>query len=136
MRIDRSLLEHRLDALRAFDRWPAAEVDRFGHTLESSDAWELFRINPLSFAEREGFETRTAVDLFVHGSKVGLFDLVWNCVCVFCGAVEYTYDSIDHVPSRSFHCTRCDADIASWLDERVEVSFSLNASVAELAIEP
>jgi class 3 adenylate cyclase len=136
MRIDPSALDHRLEALRAFARWPVAEVDRFGRVLESRDAWQLFRINPLDFAEREQFDIRVAIDLFIHGSKVGLFDLVWSCVCVFCGAVEYTYDSVDRVPSRSFHCTRCNADIASWLDERVEVSFSLHASVAELDIDP
>jgi class 3 adenylate cyclase len=136
MHVDPTTMEHRLEALRAFERWPAAEVDRFGRALASADAWALFRINPLHFAERENFDPQMAVDLFVRGAKVGLFDLVWSCVCVFCGAIEYTYDSIDRVPNRSFHCTRCDADIGTWLDERVEVSFSIHASVAELALDP
>jgi class 3 adenylate cyclase len=40
------------------------------------------------------------------------------------------------IPRDSFHCTRCEADIASWLDERVEVSFSVHASIARARIDP
>jgi class 3 adenylate cyclase len=136
MPIDPIAIDRKLQALRAFEKWPLAEIERFGGALRSGRDWDLFRINPLSFAERHSFEPRMAVDLFVHGVKIGLFDLVWSCVCVFCGAVEYTFDTIDRIPRKSFHCTRCDADIWSWLDERIEVSFSLHASVAHLAIDP
>lgn len=136
MHLDRTTLEHRLESLRASGQWPSAEIDRFGRALAAAADWALFRINPLRFAEAERFDAKTALDLFVHGVGIGLFDLVWCCVCVFCGAVEYTYDSIDKIPSRGFHCTRCATDIDSWLDERVEVGFTLNASVAALELDP
>ena len=136
MASDPGMMTHRLAALRAFNRWPVSEVDRFGRALDAKEDWALFRINPVCFAEREGFDEQVALDLFVHGVKVGLFDLVWTCLCVFCGAVEYAFDTIDRIPTRDFHCTRCDADIRAWLDERVEVCFSIHPSVATLAIDP
>ena len=43
---------------------------------------------------------------------------------VFCGAVEYVYDSLEKMPRTSFHCTPCNVDIESALDERVEVTFT------------
>lgn len=136
MLVDPSLMQKRLEALSVADRWAPETLARFGRALAAADVWGLLRINPLRFAEREGLEPEATVDIFIHGVKVGLFDLVWSTVCVFCGAVEYTYDTIDRVPSRSFHCTRCEADIASWLDERVEVSFSVHPSIARAQVDP
>jgi class 3 adenylate cyclase len=134
--VDLPALRKHLETLRALGHWPSESVERFGRTLASSDAWGLVHINPLRFAERADLAPEATVDLFVHGVKVGLFDLVWSCVCVFCGAIEYRYDTIDRIPRDSFHCTRCEADIASWLDERVEVSFSVHASIARARIDP
>lgn len=129
-------LEHKLSALRAFGRFPDDVIERLGDALRASSGWDLHRQNPFELAARWSMDPGVAVDLLVHGVRVGLFDLVWSTVCVFCGAVEYTFDSIDRVPRESFRCTRCDVDISSWLDERVEVSFSLHPSVGDLEIDP
>lgn len=130
-------LDRKLETLRAFGRWSDDEIERFGSALKTSSSdWELFRINPLDFAGRHGFDPNEVTHLFVHGVRIGLFDLVWSTVCVFCSAVEYTFDTIDRVPRESFHCTRCGTDIYSWLDERVEASFSIHPSVATLSLDP
>lgn len=136
MQMDFTALAHRLGVLRGSGLWHDDDVDRLGRVIASSKDWDLFRINPFELAEQHGLDPHATVDMFVHGVKIGLFELVWSCVCAFCGAVEYTYDSIDRVPRQSVHCTRCDVDIDTWLDERVEVSFSVHSSVAALSIDP
>ncbi len=134
--IDRTALHGRLDALRAFARLPDAAIARIGEVVAALPAWDLHRINPLDFAERHALEATTALDVFVHGARVGLFDLSWNTVCVFCGAVELFYDTIDEVPPSHFHCTPCDADIDTLLDERIEVTFSLSEALGRPRVDP
>jgi class 3 adenylate cyclase len=134
--LDHTALRARLDALRGFAHLPGAAIDRIGEVVASLPAWDLHRINPLDLAERHGLEPATTVELFVHGARVGLFDMSWNTVCVFCGAVELFHESIDEVPSSHFHCTPCDADIDTLLDERIEVTFSLATALGRPEVDP
>jgi class 3 adenylate cyclase len=134
--IDRAALGATLDALCAYPRLSRDAISRLGELIETRSAWELCRINPYDWAERHGLDPVTTLELCVHGARVGLFDLSWNTVCVFCGAVERFYETIDDVPPSHFHCTPCDADIDALLDERIEVSFSVSPAVARAAIDP
>jgi class 3 adenylate cyclase len=66
---------------------------------------------------------------------VGLLDFAYNQLCPGCGSMEYSRDSLDAC-DRSFHCTICNADREVLLDDRLEVSFSINPAVHALAIDP
>jgi class 3 adenylate cyclase len=130
------VLAGRLAALRGFPAIAAADAARLGARVRSLDDTALTRINPFSFAEAHGFDPERIVDLFVHAVKVGLFDLAWNTVCVWCGAVEWVHDSLNALEPRSFHCTMCHARMSANLDERTEVTFSISASVRPVRLDP
>ncbi|MBX7059819.1 MAG: adenylate/guanylate cyclase domain-containing protein [Leptospirales bacterium] len=131
-----SLLKLRLDNLCSFPALQNADIEGFGAVLESLDDWSLFRINPLSFAQRHAIPTAQAVDLFVHSARIGLMDFSYNMICPMCGGREHSHEALDQVESRSFHCTICNIDVDSNLDDQVEVSFSINPAVKSLDIDP
>ncbi len=51
------------------------EVARFGKSLQALSLHQATRINPFAFADTAGLAPETAVDIFVHGANLGLFDL-------------------------------------------------------------
>ncbi len=93
--MNQNILQQKLGTLAAFPDIKADSVAKFGEILKGLDDWELLRINPLRFAEGHGFNPKKAVDLFVHGAKIGLFDFVWNMICPACGGVGYSHKSIN-----------------------------------------
>lgn len=136
MLIDDVRLERKLAALALTARQPAEVVARFAARLRSCEDWQLSSINPLAFGEEAGISARAAVDLFVSGVHVGLFELRWYGLCVFCGAREYVYDRLDEIPREGFHCTCCALEISSLLDERIEARFGLHPGVAHIRFDP
>ncbi|KEO83023.1 adenylate/guanylate cyclase domain-containing protein [Tumebacillus flagellatus] len=123
-----------LQAQFAVDRELA---NTFGKLVEEQSDWDSFRINPLRFAARHGLDATQTVNLFIYGTKAGLFELDWNLICPMCGCVEHTYDSLNQIAmGDTFYCTLCDEHIETELDNFVEVSFNLSPQVRELDIHP
>ncbi len=54
------------------------ELSRFARHLQTLPLYQAARINPFAFAEAAGIGSELALDLFVHGAKLGLFDLEWG----------------------------------------------------------
>lgn len=131
-----SLLQLKLENLQTYPALRGANIDRFGVALRSRDDWSLFRINPLLFASENQIPEAEATDLFIHGTRIGLFDFTYNMICPVCGGREHSHDAIDDVQTGSFHCTVCNIDVDSSLDDQVEVAFSINESVRKLDIDP
>ena len=110
----------------------ADELGRFARQLEALPAYQAARINPISFAEAAGIGTESAIDLFVHGAKLGLFDLEWGMVCPLCGAITHSVAELDQVAADVLHCSLCNRDLESALDDTVEVSFAYAPPGSEL----
>ena len=72
---NQNTFQQKLGALASFPDVKSETVRAVGNVLEGLSGWELFRINPLRFAEEHKFEPSEIVNLFVHGAKIGLFDL-------------------------------------------------------------
>ncbi len=134
--MNHSILQQKLNALATFPNIRADTVTKLGATLKELSDWDLFRINPLRFAEEHGFNQLETIDLFVHGAKIGLFDFAWNMICPACGGLEHSHQSINEVEERIFHCSLCHIDVPSNLDDQVEVAFMINPSVKKLDINP
>jgi class 3 adenylate cyclase len=133
--MDERTLEQRLSALAGYPLIGAAAAKRFGEWMRKQDDWGLFRVNPLGFATQNGVPQREAVDLFVHAARVGLFDFAFNQLCPYCGGVAFTRDTLSAV-SRRFHCTTCDVEHVSSLDDTLEVAFTVNPAVNTLKFDP
>src|SRR6185436_17411427 len=123
-------LDQKIHALGGYELIGEKLATRFGEILKKSDDWGLFRINPLLFGAQHDLSPRVALDLFVHAARVGLFDFAFNQICMGCGAVAYSHDSLNAVGEKStFHCTLCDVDWEGSLDDRLEVAFTINTAV-------
>ena len=100
------------------------ELKRFDQHLHDLPAGQAARINPYEFADMARIDRERTVDLFVHGAKLGLFDLEWGIVCPLCGAIVQSVAQIDHVAADTVHCCICNKDAESVLDDTIEVSFA------------
>jgi class 3 adenylate cyclase len=134
--MNKDILQQKLDTLTTFPGIKSDTVARLGEVLKGLGDWDLLRINPLRFAEEHGFNQSEAMDLFVHGAKIGLFDFVWNMICPACGGIEHSHQSINEVEERIFRCSLCQIDVPSDLDDQVEVAFMINPSIKRLEIDP
>ncbi|HWN99088.1 MAG TPA: DUF5939 domain-containing protein [Blastocatellia bacterium] len=134
--MNHNTFQQKLEALSSFPEVKSETVTAVGKILEGLSTWDLFRINPLQFAEEYGFQNSEIIDLFVHGAKIGLFDLAWNMICPSCGSIVDSHVSLNEVQNDLFHCALCHIDVPSDLDDHVEVAFTINPSVKRLDIEP
>ena len=65
-----------------------AVADAIGRLIENGQDHELNRINVLDFSARTGLDEERVISGFLHASRLGLFDLTWNCLL-------YTSDAAD-----------------------------------------
>jgi len=100
------------------------DLSRFAQHLEALPAFQAARINPFHFAEAAGIGSERALDLFVHGAKLGLFDLEWGMICPLCGAISHSVAELDRVAEDTLHCALCNRDVPSVMDDTIEVSFA------------
>ncbi|MGA8040359.1 MAG: DUF5939 domain-containing protein, partial [Acidimicrobiia bacterium] len=87
--IDESVLEDRLAALESARSWSPRVVSKLEALIRTGDDYDLFRINPIRYGTEQSIEELEAIDLFLHATNVGLFDLDWLIVC---GACSNVYD--------------------------------------------
>jgi class 3 adenylate cyclase len=102
----------------------ADEVHRFNQHLQALPASRAARINPYEFADMARIDRERTIDLFVHCTKLGLFDLEWGMVCPLCGAIVRSVAKIDLLAEDAVHCCICNKDAESLLDDTIEVSFA------------
>lgn len=133
--MNHATLDQRLDALGTFPRCRPESTRRLGAILRELDVWDLVRINPLRFAEEHDFDAAEAVELFVHGAKVGLFDFVWNLICPTCGAIVTSGDSLSSFDAIG-HCAMCDVEVEGRMDDQVEVAFALTSGILGARLDP
>jgi len=130
------VLNQKLQGLARFPLLDPALVRNLGDILRKLDDWSLFRINPLRFAREHQLDPAATVDLFVHGARIGLFDFAYHLVCPGCGGIEHSHQALDEIEPDCFHCTSCDMDVPSDLDDQVQVTFTINPALAVLEIDP
>jgi len=129
--IDERALEDRLTALEAAKAWSPRVVSRL-ETLLRSDAEEaLFRINPIRFATERSIAETEAIDLFLHGTAVGLFEMDWLLLCPMCSDVVENFRSLAHLHSH-YHCPLCQSDYEAALDDYIAVTFIVSPTVRRI----
>lgn len=138
MRATETIVRSKIEEIRTqFNLQDEDLFQRFEEVLDGLGSWDLFRINPLRFAASHELDPARVINLFIYGTKVGLFELDWNLICPLCGCVEHTYNSLNQIAmGDTFRCTLCDEDVETELDNYVEVSFNLHPNVQDLQIDP
>jgi len=132
MPLNQLLFQQRLASLRSAAGVKPKDVDRLADVIQDPDDWGCFRLNPRSFAEDNNMSPEAALDLFLHATRAGLLEFRFNLICPGCGGVEYQMKSMDRVPTKQWYCVVCARDVEADLDDRVEVSFTVEVGVRAL----
>src|SRR5438477_8968585 len=94
---------------------------------------ELSRINALAFAARHKLDEEDVIAAFLHGARLGIFDMSWNILCPACGGVLDSGATLKTVKQAEYTCVLCAAGYEPTLDEIVEVTFTISPRVRRIA---
>src|SRR5690349_8744374 len=94
---------------------------------------KLCRINVLAFAARHNLNEEDVIAVFLHGARLGIFDMSWNILCPACGGVLDSGATLKTVKQAEYRCVLCAIAHEPTLDEIVEVTFTVNPRVRRIA---
>src|SRR5438105_8845722 len=94
---------------------------------------ELCRINALAFAAKHKLDEDDVIAAFLHGARLGIFDMSWNILCPACGGVLDSGATLKTVKETGYTCVLCAEDCEPTLDEIVEVTFTISPRVRRIA---
>lgn len=129
--INEKALDERLTALEAVKTWSPRVVSRLETLLRSGADEALFRINPIRFAAERSIAEGEAIDLFLQGTVVGLFEMDWLLLCPMCSDVVESFRSLTHLHSH-YHCSLCQSDYEAALDDYIAVTFTVSPAVRRI----
>jgi class 3 adenylate cyclase len=108
-------------------------ADAIDHLVRDAPDRDLNRINVLAFATKAGLDEERVIAGFLHGARLGLFDLSWNVLCPGCGGVLDAGTSLKSVSRDEYSCALCAAGYEPTLDEMVEVTFTVSPRLRKIA---
>src|SRR5438067_548480 len=94
---------------------------------------ELCRINALAFAAEHKLDEEDVIAAFLHGARLGIFDMSWNILCPACGGVLDSGATLKAVKQAEYTCVLCADGYEPTLDEIVEVTFTISPRVRKIA---
>ena len=94
---------------------------------------ELCRINALAFAAKHQLNEEDVIAAFLHGARLGIFDMSWNILCPACGGVLDSGATLKTVKQAEYRCVLCADEYEPTLDEIVEVTFTISPRVRRIA---
>ena len=94
---------------------------------------ELCRINALAFAAKHQLDEDEVIAAFLHGARLGIFDMSWNILCPACGGVLDSGASLKTVKQAEYRCVLCAVGCEPTLDDIVEVTFTISPRVRKIA---
>ena len=115
----------RLDALRGelVERTDEPElVGRLVETVEMGDDFVMARLRPYVLADAWGVPRRKVLELCLHATRAGLFDLRWDLLCPLCRGVKESGSTLEEMKQRA-HCETCNIDFSANFDRSVELTF-------------
>lgn len=126
--LNEKLLEDRLGALETARPWSPRVISRLEALIRSSEDEGLFRVNPIKFAADKGIAEAEAIDLFLHATAQGLFEMNWMLLCSHCGCVTESFGAMNKLHDHH-HCNLCRTDLDAKLDDYVAVTFTVSAQI-------
>src|SRR5438045_4939612 len=101
--------------------------------IEDAPDRDLCRINVLAFATRHKLNEEDVIAAFLHGARLGIFDMSWNILCPACGGVLDSGATLKTVKQAEYTCVLCAENCEPTLDEIVEVTFTISPRVRRIA---
>ena len=131
-KVDEGLLEDMLAKIERARSWSPRVMAKLENSIRTADDEDLFRLNPVVWAQKKSIDENEAIDLFLHSAKAGLFTMDWNVICPCCGMVTRSLRNLHNMRSRNV-CSVCFRDDRATLDDYVQVTFTVVPAVREIS---
>jgi class 3 adenylate cyclase len=129
--LNAKLLDEKLGELEKARTWNPRVISKLETLLNAPDDFQVFRINPLQFATERNLSEQEAVDLFLHGTKLGLFKMEWQVLCPVCGDTMESFEALSSVHPHYF-CHLCHLEGEARLDDYIQISFTVSPRVRDI----
>ncbi|MDH3691203.1 MAG: adenylate/guanylate cyclase domain-containing protein [Gammaproteobacteria bacterium] len=126
------LLDEKLSELETARPWQPGVIAKLEAMIQTGDDYALFRVNPLQFAQEKTIAENEAIDLFLYGTKCGLFEMEWNLLCAFCAHVVKNFRELTKLHPH-FICDFCGAENDVALDDYIHVSFTISPQIRHIS---
>ena len=133
IKINEDVLDRKLEELEKARTWSPRVISKLEGLIRSGDDYSLFRINPLKFGSEKNILEQEVIDLFLYGTKCGVFKMNWELLCPGCGDVVESFSTLRNLDS-NYHCDLCQKDFEATLDDYIEISFTISPSIREIAL--
>ena len=130
--INESLLDEQLGKLEGARTWSPRVISKLESFIHTAEDYDLFRVNPIQYATEKNLAESEAIDLFLHSTKLGLFEMEWHLVCPGCGHVVESLRNMHKLHS-AFICNQCAFEANVSLDDYIQVTFTISRSVREIS---
>jgi class 3 adenylate cyclase len=129
--VDDRTLDERLGRLEVARPWSPRVVSRLEALIRTGDDAELFRINPFTFAGERGLDEGEAIDLFLHATALGLFEMDWLLICPRCACAVESFARLRAV-LRRFRCPECHNEYEAAMDDFIAIYFSVAPQICAI----
>ena len=128
--IDERALDERLARLEAARPWSPRVVSRLESLIRDGDDAALFRVNPFTFAAERGLDPPEAIDLMLHATAEGLFEMDWLLICPRCACAVESFARLRSV-MRQFRCPQCHNDYEATMDDYIAIYFNVSPQIRD-----
>ena len=129
-KVNEAQLDEKLAQLEGQVSWSPRVISKLEAFIRTADDYTLFRVNPIQYAIEKGMTENEAIDLFLHATKIGLFDLEWHLICACCGEVFSSLRTIGNLHTH-FVCHVCRMENNLELDDLIQISFTISPLIRE-----
>jgi class 3 adenylate cyclase len=106
-------------------------VSRLEGLIRTDDDAALFRVNPFTFASERGLDEGEAIDLFLHATAQGLFEMDWLLICPRCACAVESFARLRAV-LRRFRCPECHNEYEAAMDDFIAIYFSVSPQICAI----
>src|SRR5205823_14837284 len=93
---------------------PVSAIEKL---IEDAPDRDLCRINALAFAARHKLNEEDVIAAFLHGARLGIFDMSWNILCPAFGGVLDSGAPLKTVEQAEYVFVLCDENEEPMLYE-------------------
>jgi class 3 adenylate cyclase len=129
--VQERLLESKMTEIEQARSWSPRVISKFETLIRSGDDLSLYRVNPLAFARDRAIGEAESIDLFLHATRSGLFDMSWDVVCPQSGMVLDSFGALRTLKTH-YVCGLCDVTGDTDLDDFIEVTFTVSPQLRRL----
>ncbi|MBR0821796.1 adenylate/guanylate cyclase domain-containing protein [Bradyrhizobium liaoningense] len=129
--IQERLLESKMTEIEQARSWSPRVISKFETLIRNGDDLSLYRINPLAFARDRAITEAESIDLFLHATRSGLFEMSWDVVCPQSGMVLNSFGALRTLKTH-YVCGLCDVGGETDLDDFIEVTFTVSPQLRRI----